>query len=75
MLQSDVELIKKIKHEVLVLHGQKDAVVPVGVAHQLGVLLANSDVHVYGNCGHWVQIEREKSFNRMVTGFFKNGLD
>lgn len=74
MLASREEDIAALPHEVLVLHGKLDKVIPIDVSVRTTQLLKNSDLQVFGNCGHWVQIERATSFNRVVSHFFKEGL-
>jgi 2-hydroxymuconate-semialdehyde hydrolase len=74
MLASREEDVARLPHEVLLLHGKLDSVIPPELSIRLGNLIKNSDVHMFGNCGHWVQIERVTSFNRIVTEFFQDGL-
>lgn len=74
LLTSKEDDIAGIEHEVLILHGRDDQVLPSSLAPRLNRLIPNSDAHVFGNCGHWVQIERATSFNLLVTDFLKNGL-
>lgn len=74
MLSSREEDLAALEHEVLVLHGKLDKVIPIEVSLRTTRLLKNSDMQVFGNCGHWVQIERAASFNRVVAHFFKEGL-
>jgi 2-hydroxymuconate-semialdehyde hydrolase len=74
MLASREEDLARLDHEILVLHGKVDQVIPLDVSFRLGNILRRSDVHVFGECGHWVQIERADSFNRIVAHFFKFGL-
>jgi pimeloyl-ACP methyl ester carboxylesterase len=37
----------------------------VGLLH----LIDQSQLHVFGQCGHWTQIEHADEFNRMLTNF------
>lgn len=74
MLASDPEKIAKLPHEVLILHGKEDQVIPLDVSIRLHELIKRSDAHFFGNCGHWVQIERMATFNRLVAAFVKDGL-
>jgi 2-hydroxymuconate-semialdehyde hydrolase len=74
MLASREEDLARLDHEILVLHGKVDQVIPLDVSFRLGNILRRSDFHVFGECGHWVQIERADSFNRIVAHFFKHGL-
>ena len=75
MLSSSREKIAAIAHEVLILHGRLDQVIPLDVSFELVKLIRNSDLHVFGNCGHWVQIERAAAFNRLVAQFANDGLN
>lgn len=74
MLASDPDKVAKLPHEVLVLHGKEDQVIPLDVSIRLHGLIKRSDAHFFGNCGHWVQIERMTTFNRIVAAFVKDGL-
>lgn len=74
MLASREEDVAALPHEVLLLHGKLDQVIPLEVSVRAVNLIRNADLQVFGNCGHWVQIERAQSFNRIVTHFFKHGL-
>ncbi|MBT9521108.1 MAG: 2-hydroxy-6-oxo-2,4-heptadienoate hydrolase, partial [Dechloromonas sp.] len=29
----------------------------------------DSQLHVFGRCGHWVQIEHNREFNQLVSNF------
>lgn len=73
MLASDEADIAALEHEVLILHGHVDQVIPADVSVRLGQLIKRSDVHLFGQCGHWVQIERAASFNRLVSTFIAEG--
>jgi len=33
-------------------------------------LLPNSQLHMFGKCGHWTQIEQNARFNKLVLNFF-----
>jgi 2-hydroxymuconate-semialdehyde hydrolase len=63
------ETIRAIDHEVLVIHGREDIVVPVTNAYRLHELLPNSQLHVFGRCGHWTQIEHCAAFNSLLLHF------
>ncbi len=74
MLASDPAKVAKIPHEVLLLHGKLDQVIPLDVSIQMLKLIKRSELHSFAECGHWVQIERFASFNRLVTAFVNDGL-
>lgn len=63
------KLLRKVEHRALILHGREDRVVPYDRALDMHQWLANSDLHSFGKCGHWVQIEREAEFLKLVTDF------
>jgi pimeloyl-ACP methyl ester carboxylesterase len=64
------EEIRKLTHRTLIIHGREDQVIPVETTIKLMQLIDNGDVHVFSHCGHWVQIERNADFNRLVRDFF-----
>jgi len=62
--------IRALPHETLVLHGREDRVIPLANSLTLAEWIPNSQLHVFGHCGHWTQIEHAARFNRMVGDFF-----
>ncbi|RLA21332.1 MAG: 2-hydroxy-6-oxo-2,4-heptadienoate hydrolase [Gammaproteobacteria bacterium] len=71
MMSSESE-IKKISHETLIVHGREDEVIPLSTSLKLFELIENSQLHLFGRCGHWTQIEHTARFNRLVRDFFLN---
>jgi len=65
----DETLIRGIDQPTLVLHGRDDQVIPVSNSLRLLELIDRAQLHVFGRCGHWVQIERADEFNRLVADF------
>lgn len=65
----DEQVIAGIDRPVLVVHGRDDQVIPLGNALRLLELIEQSQLHVFGRCGHWVQIEHAAAFNRIVGDF------
>jgi 2-hydroxy-6-oxo-octa-2,4-dienoate hydrolase len=63
------EEIAKLEHPTLIVHGREDKVIPVQTSYDLFKLINRADLHVFGNCGHWSQIERNADFNRLVADF------
>jgi len=61
--------IRRITHETLVVHGRDDQVIPLQNSLQLLQLLPHAQLHVFGRCGHWTQIEWAQQFNRLVGDF------
>ena len=62
--------IRKIQQRALVIHGRDDQIVPLSNSFKLHALLERSDLHVFGQCGHWTQIERKDQFAKLVMDFF-----
>ena len=62
--------ICKITQRALVVLGRDDQVVPLSNSLKLHSLLKHSDLHVFGECGHWTQIERKDQFLSLVMNFF-----
>ncbi|ADU98113.1 alpha/beta fold hydrolase [Alicycliphilus denitrificans] len=61
--------IRRLPHETLVIHGREDRVIPLANAYTLADWLPRAQLHVYGRCGHWTQIEHAARFARLVGGF------
>lgn len=58
-----------IQTPTLILHGRDDKVLPVELAIRLHRAIKPSQLHTFGNCGHWVQIERRDGFVKQVLTF------
>ncbi|WP_029877427.1 alpha/beta fold hydrolase [Xanthobacter sp. 126] len=61
--------IRALPHEVLIVHGREDRVIPLDVSLRLTDLIDRAQLHVFGRCGHWTQIEHAVRFNRLVGDF------
>lgn len=61
--------IKKVKNKALIVHGREDLVIPIENSYRLINLLENSELHVFGGCGHWTQIEKADEFSALVKNF------
>ena len=64
--------IRAISHKTLIIHGRDDRVIPLSNSLTLNQWIVDSQLHVFGRCGHWVQIEHSADFNRLVAGFLGN---
>lgn len=65
--------LRALEHETLVVHGRDDQVIPLANSLRLLELISRAQLHVFGRCGHWVQIEHAARFNALVTGFLRAG--
>ena len=68
-LSTSESLIGGIAAETLLVHGREDQVIPLDVSLRLSQLIDRSQLHVFGRCGHWTQIEYAERFNRLVSDF------
>lgn len=63
------EALAGIKHEVLVVHGREDRIIPVEASYHLARHLPNAQLHVLPHAGHWVQIEQVSRFRELARLF------
>lgn len=68
-LCSRTEDIAALPHETLLIHGREDRVLPLSTSLRLSQLIPRSQMHVFGRCGHWTQIEHADRFVRLVSDF------
>lgn len=68
-LASRDEDIRSLDHETLILHGREDQVIPLETSLRLAELIDRAQLHVFGRCGHWTQIEHAGRFARLVNDF------
>lgn len=68
MARKDEE-IKTIDKPTLIVHGREDQVIPVDNSYRLINLIENSQLHIFGKCGHWTQIEHADEFANLVDDF------
>ena len=68
-LCSPEDQIRTLPHETLVIHGREDQVIPMSNSLKLASLIPNSQLHIFGKCGHWTQIEHSARFARLVGDF------
>lgn len=70
MAQYEIYL-KEVRHQTLIVHGREDRVIPLETSMKLISLIENAQLHVFGKCGHWTQIERTEEFAELVRSFLK----
>ncbi|WP_372462417.1 alpha/beta fold hydrolase [Rhodococcus pyridinivorans] len=64
--------LHKIKAPTLLLWGRDDRTITLEGAQMMLKQIPNVQMHVFGRCGHWVQLERAAEFERHVTDFLGN---
>jgi 2-hydroxymuconate-semialdehyde hydrolase len=62
--------LRRMTHPTLLVHGRDDKIVPLETSLHLLRHLPNVQLHIYGQCSHWTQIEFAKSFNQLLAQFF-----
>ena len=63
--------IRAIAHQTLVIHGREDRVIPLSNSLTLADWIVRAQLHVFGQCGHWTQIEHAGRFARLVGDFLR----
>lgn len=63
--------LQTIEQPALVVHGREDIVIPVEIGLRLLHNMPNAEAHIFGKCGHWVQIERPDAFHALVADFIQ----
>ncbi|WP_272905828.1 alpha/beta fold hydrolase [Pseudomonas petrae] len=62
----------EISAQTLIVWGRNDRFVPMDTGLRLLAGIANAQLHVFNQCGHWAQWEHADTFNRMVMDFLRN---
>ena len=68
-LATPEDRIRQIGNETLIVHGREDQVIPLDNAYRLCELIERAELHVFGRCGHWTQIEWADEFNELLARF------
>lgn len=68
-LASSEKDIRAMDKETLIVHGRDDVIVPPVTSRKLFEYIENAQLHLFGRCGHWTQIEHADRFNKLVTDF------
>lgn len=61
--------LRRIKNEVLLIHGYEDQFVSRESSESLFEHLPNAELVFLKECGHWVQIEKAERFTQLVDQF------
>ncbi|MBV6274082.1 alpha/beta fold hydrolase [Alcaligenaceae bacterium CGII-47] len=69
MLALDESALRAILQPTLIIHGRDDQVIPLEVSERMVRLIPHADLHVFGECGHWVQIEKAAEFMQLLSDF------
>ncbi len=66
--------LRRMTNPVLLVHGRDDRIVPLETSLYLLQHLPKAQLHVFGQCSHWTQIEYAKQFNQLLAQFFTGQL-
>jgi 4,5:9,10-diseco-3-hydroxy-5,9,17-trioxoandrosta-1(10),2-diene-4-oate hydrolase len=59
----------KLRQPVLLIWGREDRVNPLDGALVATKVIPRVQLHVFGGCGHWAQLEKFDEFNRLTVDF------
>jgi 4,5:9,10-diseco-3-hydroxy-5,9,17-trioxoandrosta-1(10),2-diene-4-oate hydrolase len=63
----------RLRNRVLLIWGREDRVNPLDGALVALKLIRRAQLHVFGGCGHWAQLEKFEEFNRLAISFLEGG--
>ncbi|TCN51243.1 4,5:9,10-diseco-3-hydroxy-5,9,17-trioxoandrosta-1(10),2-diene-4-oate hydrolase [Rhodococcus sp. SMB37] len=63
----------KLRQRVLLIWGREDRVNPLDGALVALKMIPRAQLHVFGGCGHWAQLEKFEEFNRITADFLTDG--
>lgn len=61
--------VYRLRQPVLLLWGREDRVNPLDGALVALKTIPRAQLHVFGQCGHWVQVEKFDEFNKLTIDF------
>jgi len=62
----------KLRQRVLLVWGREDRVNPLDGALLALKTIQRAQLHVFGRCGHWAQLEKFAEFNRLTLDFLRS---
>ncbi|WP_094980935.1 4,5:9,10-diseco-3-hydroxy-5,9,17-trioxoandrosta-1(10),2-diene-4-oate hydrolase [Rhodococcus pyridinivorans] len=65
----------KLRQRVLLIWGREDRVNPLDGALVALKMIPRAQLHVFGGCGHWAQLEKFDEFNRLTADFLTDGVE
>ncbi|MCE2469166.1 MAG: alpha/beta fold hydrolase [Dehalococcoidia bacterium] len=64
--------LHKVQAKTLIIWGRDDRFSPLDFALNMLWRIPDAQVHVFPECGHWVQYEKSDEFNRLIMDFIAN---
>jgi len=68
----DLVRLAGLELPTLIIHGKEDRVIPSEYSWELTNALPTSSLHIFGQCGHWPQIEYAEQFNRLILDYVRD---
>jgi len=68
------QALAQVTHPCLIIHGRDDPIVPLETSLYLLQKLPRVQLHVFGQCSHWTQIEYPEDFHNLLLGFFRENV-
>lgn len=68
-----MDRLHELKVPTLIVHGEKDRLVPLQYARQAHQRIRGSRLYVIPECGHWPQREKPEEFTRVLLDFLREG--
>ena len=65
--------VYKLRQRVLLIWGREDRVNPIDGALVALKQISRVQLHVFGQCGHWAQLEKFDEFNKLTFDFLGGG--
>jgi 4,5:9,10-diseco-3-hydroxy-5,9,17-trioxoandrosta-1(10),2-diene-4-oate hydrolase len=62
----------RLRQRVLLVWGREDRVNPLDGALLALKMIPRAQLHVFGRCGHWAQLEKFDEFNRLTLDFLRS---
>jgi 4,5:9,10-diseco-3-hydroxy-5,9,17-trioxoandrosta-1(10),2-diene-4-oate hydrolase len=63
--------VYRLRQPVLLMWGREDRVNPLDGALVALKTIPRAQLHVFGQCGHWAQVEKFDEFNRLTADFLR----
>ena len=64
-----MDRLGEIKAKTLIIHGEKDTLVPLEASQEAHGLIQDSEMKIMAGCGHWPQRDNPEEFNRLMREF------
>lgn len=69
------ESLAGIGHQVLLVHGREDRIIPKQASYYLAEAIPQAQLHVFPHAGHWAQIEQTDRFRALAQQFLAGTAD